>query len=350
MLIGMISFHQFFYLFKRRSAKRSRAAAGIKLGFALVAVTSASCAHAQGNSEFFRAEPPTASKRAEFACDASGLNRLPVRCWVGQQFIVLPNDNAVRSRSYLEFEGMAPRYGNPTYGEMVGKTVTVTKVEWQQYSLSPNLSGWIITFQSSGSGLFYTANAVPRTGESRDDATVDCLALLRDLQVARETYLSKRYWPLVPRLSALGDKGTASAGFVVLNKFEPVTVADVLVSSEAEAPVRVVKSDLGQEGYFDIAMSKTNRSSAVAPEIGDFAQVMSGEDPKLAHTWPDDVWKAIKSGKTFQGMTMEQVRLSLGSPVDVSRTTVGSRTHEQWVYGDGNYLYFDDGVLMSSTH
>src|SRR5580693_3308761 len=107
MLIGMITFYQFLHLFKRRSAKRSRAAAGIKLGFALVAMTSASCAHAQDNSEFFRAEPPTASKLAASTCDASGLNRLPVRCWVGQQFIVLPNDNAARSRSYLEFEGMA---------------------------------------------------------------------------------------------------------------------------------------------------------------------------------------------------------------------------------------------------
>jgi hypothetical protein len=27
---------------------------------------------------------------------------------------------------------------------------------------------------------------------------------------------------------------------------------------------------------------------------------------------------------------------------------VGGRNHEQWVYGDGNYFYFDDGVLVSS--
>ena len=246
---------------------------------------------------------------------------------------------------------MPPRYGHPAYGEMVGKTVTVTKVEWQQYSLSPTLSGWIITFQSSENGLFYTVNAVPRPNESRDDAAVDCLALLRDLLQARETYLGKHYWPLVPRLPGLDDKSTPSSGSIVLQKFEPVTVSDVLMSSGAEAPVRiVVKNDLGQEGYFDIAMSKTNRSGAVAPEIGDFARVVSSEDPKLAHAWPDDVWKAIESGKTFQGMTMEQVRLSLGSPIDVSRTTVGGRNREQWVYGDGNYFYFDDGVLVSSSH
>src|SRR6202012_5968306 len=120
----------------------------------------------------------------------------------------------------------------------------------------------------------------------------------------------------VPRLSALNGEGAAQSRTIVLNKFEPITVVDVLVSSEAETPVRIVfKDNLGREGYFDIAMSKTNRSSAVAPEIGDFAKIMSVEDPKLTHAWPDDVWKAIESGKTFQGMTTEQVRLSLGNPI-----------------------------------
>ena len=31
----------------------------------------------------------------------------------------------------------------------------------------------------------------------------------------------------------------------------------------------------------------------------------------------------------------------------VYKTINSSGTHEQWVYGGGNYLYFDDGVLSS---
>ena len=48
------------------------------------------------------------------------------------------------------------------------------------------------------------------------------------------------------------------------------------------------------------------------------------------------------------GMTKEQVESSSwGKPKDINRTvsTYGSR--EQWVYGSGRYLYFEDGILTS---
>lgn len=48
------------------------------------------------------------------------------------------------------------------------------------------------------------------------------------------------------------------------------------------------------------------------------------------------------------GMTYDEVKASLwGEPVDVNRTVTQYGTHEQWVYGNGQYLYFDDGVLTS---
>jgi hypothetical protein len=271
---------------------------------------------------------------------------------VGLQFVVLPKDKAVRDRGYPEFEGMAPRYGHPGYDQFAGRTVIVTKVEWQQYSLSPNRSGWIVTFALDKEGPFYTTNAVPRPGGSRDDAVVGCFVLLKDLQLARETYLNKRYWPLVPQMPVLNEDGVSgTAETVALNRFEPVTVADVLASPVAEAPVRIVVSDQsGQEGYFDIAMSETNGSSFPKQEIGIFSKILSDDDPKLAHDWPENVWTAIESGKVFPGMTREQVRLSLGEPVGVSQTFVEGRTHEQWAYSGGKFFYFYDGVLAINSH
>ncbi len=48
------------------------------------------------------------------------------------------------------------------------------------------------------------------------------------------------------------------------------------------------------------------------------------------------------------GMTEDEVRQSSwGKPESVNRTTMASGTHEQWVYGGGSYLYFEDGVLTS---
>jgi hypothetical protein len=48
------------------------------------------------------------------------------------------------------------------------------------------------------------------------------------------------------------------------------------------------------------------------------------------------------------GMTQRDVLLSSwGRPERVNRSTYAFGEHEQWVYGSGNYLYFENGVLRS---
>lgn len=48
------------------------------------------------------------------------------------------------------------------------------------------------------------------------------------------------------------------------------------------------------------------------------------------------------------GMTAERVRLSMwGKPQRINTTTNAYGVREQWVYGGGNYLYFQDGILTS---
>ena len=38
---------------------------------------------------------------------------------------------------------------------------------------------------------------------------------------------------------------------------------------------------------------------------------------------------------------------SWGKPKEIHRTTTSHGSHEQWVYGDGNYLYFDNGIVTA---
>jgi len=57
--------------------------------------------------------------------------------------------------------------------------------------------------------------------------------------------------------------------------------------------------------------------------------------------------KARKEGVRI-GMTTKQVlESSWGKPESVNRTTTARSVNEQWVYGGGSYLYFDDGVLTA---
>lgn len=48
------------------------------------------------------------------------------------------------------------------------------------------------------------------------------------------------------------------------------------------------------------------------------------------------------------GMTKQDVLdSSWGKPNYINKTTTKYGVHEQWVYGGGNYLYFDDGILTA---
>ena len=48
------------------------------------------------------------------------------------------------------------------------------------------------------------------------------------------------------------------------------------------------------------------------------------------------------------GMTKAEALASVwGRPKKINRTTTARGEAEQWVYGDNNYLYFDDGILTA---
>ena len=55
----------------------------------------------------------------------------------------------------------------------------------------------------------------------------------------------------------------------------------------------------------------------------------------------------ILQGKVRIGMTAEMCQEAWGRPEKINRSTGSWGVHEQWVYGDGNYLYMEDGILSS---
>ena len=68
---------------------------------------------------------------------------------------------------------------------------------------------------------------------------------------------------------------------------------------------------------------------------------------RAAKKWPKRVWAAIDKGTVFIGMTSAQAQESWGEPDDINRTISRAGVREQWVYGMGSYLYFEDGILTT---
>jgi hypothetical protein len=66
-----------------------------------------------------------------------------------------------------------------------------------------------------------------------------------------------------------------------------------------------------------------------------------------ARGWPASVTQAAVDKKVIIGMTTEQVVAAWGRPYNINETITARGKSEQWVYGSGQYLYFDNGVLKT---
>lgn len=55
----------------------------------------------------------------------------------------------------------------------------------------------------------------------------------------------------------------------------------------------------------------------------------------------------IIAGKVRLGFSKKMCEEAWGTPNDINKSTGSWGTHEQWVYGTGNYLYFENGKLTS---
>lgn len=55
----------------------------------------------------------------------------------------------------------------------------------------------------------------------------------------------------------------------------------------------------------------------------------------------------IVNGEIWIGMTSEMAKDAVGRPRDINRTVNSWGVREQWVYSDGLYLYFDNGILTT---
>lgn len=77
-----------------------------------------------------------------------------------------------------------------------------------------------------------------------------------------------------------------------------------------------------------------------------FDKLFSFSDIRDSHKQiSDEVWQLVTQGKVKSGMTKEECSLALGAPQSVDRMASYAGLVERWVYDNGVYLIFSDGVL-----
>jgi hypothetical protein len=58
-------------------------------------------------------------------------------------------------------------------------------------------------------------------------------------------------------------------------------------------------------------------------------------------------YNKLKSGIYWIGITKEMAIIALGNPTNINQTVGAWGVHEQWVYNNNFYLYFENGKLTS---
>lgn len=137
----------------------------------------------------------------------------------------------------------------------------------------------------------------------------------------------------------------------------------VLNDPEIDRKLVLIKFTNGKTGYM--------RVSDFWDELHSLDSNRENESDTFMCVYPEEpsiFWnklkeeKKIKNDKLLQqqklqskkpgvkiGMTSKDVikKTSWGKPQSINKTTNQYGVHEQWIYGDGNYLYFENGRLTS---
>ncbi len=144
----------------------------------------------------------------------------------------------------------------------------------------------------------------------------------------------------VANIKAINGKNVATSSISVKRRF----------TAEEKAELDRQKAEAEAKRQAELEAQKRAQAQAETEAKAKRAAYENSRAGKLckAHpTWGKDACELIADGKVSVGMTSEQAIAAWGKPDDINKTIYSSGVHEQWVYGIGSYLYFEDGILTT---
>lgn len=125
-------------------------------------------------------------------------------------------------------------------------------------------------------------------------------------------------------------------------KFIEVKITDILPGNGIYPSVVEITDTDGVTSYL-VMTNGTERGAT-----RNFNDIFSFSNPRLRYpTVTDRAWDCIVNSTIIPGMTTEECRLAIGSPRDIRRWQNGSTFFERWIFDNGSYCEFADGILAS---
>lgn len=112
--------------------------------------------------------------------------------------------------------------------------------------------------------------------------------------------------------------------------------------------VKVLQVDIKNHGLsWETLMKLLIETADKKQGLTNYSERYVYTDNPISKKWSKQVLEAIKANQVVIGMNEQEARLSWGEPVHINTTTGAAFKEEQWVYGDGYYLYFANDKLSN---
>lgn len=157
----------------------------------------------------------------------------------------------------------------------------------------------------------------------------DIITRARELFVGKSLYILTDYW--------YDLDGEPIEGRHMM----PVEVVGVEPGTEVLPLAIQFTDDRGVRAQVYISTKSSQHTQLLS-----FDRLFSFDNPRDKYNHiTDEVWSAITEGRLLTGMTKQECRLSVGLPSEVNKIPTYSGVKEQWMYNNGAYLFFTDGLL-----
>lgn len=126
-------------------------------------------------------------------------------------------------------------------------------------------------------------------------------------------------------------------------KYVPVTVNGVEPGDKV-LPLKIVFTD--SRGV-TASVCTTMYRDAISSQYTSFDKLFSFTD--IRERYPDindDVWEAVTRVEVVAGMTKNEAMISVGYPDNVRKIPDNAGLREYWMYNNGTYFVFQDGLLV----
>lgn len=190
-----------------------------------------------------------------------------------------------------------------------------------------------------GITAIYRADVSVDRLSSLDGVNIPFTVELSVPQTARRLMKGHEYW--ITTSEWLDTRRQPRRG----RKFVPVRVIDV-VEGDDTYPVCLMLEDYTRQPADTFAIMMSVGDGIASSRR--FQTMFALTDPHTRYpAITDATWAHIINGRVAEGMTHEEVRLSVGRPVNIDRRPGYGSLREIWTYENGTFLVFEDGLLKN---